>query len=212
MPFALDIPTSADQTIVMVSTNTHRKTCRRYDEPGHAHFLTFSCFRRQPFFRSRYAPGWFIQTLDEARQHCGFALWAWVIMPEHVHLLLQPAADCGISDALWRIKRPVTSQAVRYLREKDPAFLQARMLDLQPSGRYTHRFWHRGGGHDRNIWQLAELREKVDYIHANPVRRGLVDNPADWPWSSWRAWHEGTACPISIDRQSFPSTSPKGHA
>ncbi|HOI56125.1 MAG TPA: transposase [Phycisphaerae bacterium] len=188
----------------MSVTDNHHKACRRYDEPGHAHYLTFSCFRRQPFFRGRRSPGWFLDAVAQARQELRFDLWAWVIMPEHVHLLLRPAPESQISGILWRIKRRVTHEATRYLAAADPEFLERRLLDGQPNGRFTHRFWQRGGGYDRNLWRVGELREKVDYIHANPVRRGLVAHPRDWPWSSWRAWNEEANDPLPIDRESLP--------
>ena len=189
----------------MKARPAHRKRCRRYDEPGHAHYLTFSCFRRQPFFRGRRSPGWFLDAATVARQECGFALWAWVIMPEHIHLLLQPAPESRISDILWRIKRRVTHRALQHLTAADPSFIEERMMDRQPSGRTARRFWQRGGGYDRNIWTVSELREKIEYIHANPVRRGLVAHPREWQWSSWRAWDEGVDEPMVIDRESFPT-------
>ena len=79
------------------------------------------------------------------------------------------------------------------------------MLDPQPSGRNAYRFWQPGRGYDRNIWTAEELHEKIDYIHANPVRRGLVERPGDWAWSSWRAWELGVDQPIAIDRDSLPA-------
>jgi putative transposase len=65
---------------------SHRKTCRRYDQPGDAHYLTFSCFRRQPFLSGRVAPVWLIDSINAARAKCPFDLWAFVFMPQHVHL------------------------------------------------------------------------------------------------------------------------------
>lgn len=55
-----------------------------------------------------------------------------------------------------------------------------------PSG--EHRFWQRGGGYDRNLLMGNEFFEKINYIHHNPVRRGLAVQPTDWAWSSARWW------------------------
>ncbi|HUS46266.1 MAG TPA: hypothetical protein VM219_09630 [Phycisphaerae bacterium] len=63
------------------------------------------------------------------------------------------------------------------------------------------RFRQRGGGYDRNLRSAREIRRKIDYIHANPVRRGLVARPGDRPWSSWRAWRAGTDEPVPVDAQ-----------
>jgi putative transposase len=81
------------------------------------------------------------------------------------------------------------------------------MADAQPNGLVRYRFWQRGGGYDRNIWSLGEVLEKVRYIHENPLRRGLVDRPEQWPWSSWRAWECGVDEPLPIDRHSLPWVS-----
>ncbi|HUU09691.1 MAG TPA: hypothetical protein VM431_04040 [Phycisphaerae bacterium] len=184
-----------------------RRRRKRYDVPGHAHYLTFSCWRNQPLLARERPRAWLLESLDAARGVHRFDLWAWVIMPEHVHLLLLPADGVGVGAILRSVKQPVAKAAVSWVRQHRPQWLP-RMLDLQPSGRRAYRFWQPGGGYDRNLWTPQELREKIDYIHANPVRRGLVEHPRDWPWSSYRAWQEGTEEPLRIDRHSLPPLEP----
>jgi putative transposase len=98
----------------------------------------------------------------------------------------------------------VAKRAVQFVRRQAPAFL-GRMTDRQPNGKEAVRFWQRGGGYDRNLWEPRYVWEMIDYIHANPVRRGLCRRPEEWPWSSARAYvgcrHEGP----SLDRASLPS-------
>jgi len=60
------------------------------------------------------------------------------------------------------------------------------LRDEQPNGKVSYRFWQRGGGYDRNVWEPDTLRKMIEYIHDNPVRRGLVTRATDWPWSSAR--------------------------
>jgi hypothetical protein len=69
----------------------HRKTCRRFNDVGHAHFLTFSCYHRQPFLSRDRSRQWMLDAIARAREQYDFHLWAYVIMPEHVHLLIWPA-------------------------------------------------------------------------------------------------------------------------
>jgi len=162
------------------------KTCQRENVPGQAHALTFSCFQRRPFLCRDRSRRWFLDALSEARVKHNFELWAYVIMPEHAHLLIYPLErSYSISNILLDLKRPVARTALSYVREHAPAFLAA-MLDKQPNGRVAHRFWQRGGGYDRNLVNPNIVRATVDYVHANPVRRGLVNFPDDWPWSSSR--------------------------
>jgi putative transposase len=184
----------------------HRKRCKRYDIAGHAHYLTFSCFRRQPFLTRDRARQWLLDAVQAAKAKHPFDLWAFVIMPEHAHLLIFPHPSATISGILKSIKQPVSQRALRWVQLHAPAFL-ASMADGQPNGQISYRFWQRGGGYDRNIWSLPEVVEKVRYIHENPLRRGLVDRPEQWPWSSWHAWECGADEPLSIDKHSLPWVS-----
>ena len=113
----------------------------------------------------------------------GFHVWAYVIMPEHAHLLICPTPpDYDISDILNSIKQSVSKRALLHVRRAAPAFL-TRMEDRQPNGELYYRFWQRGGGYDRNIVEPATAIHEVEYMHANPVRRGLCKKAEDWLWS-----------------------------
>ena len=171
---------------------------RSFHEPGHAHELTFSCYRRFPFLKTDRTCQWLSESLEEARQvHC-FSLWAYVFMPDPVHLLIFPeeeAADMG--QILKAIKAPVARKAIAYLAETAPAWLP-RITKCR--GKKNERlFWQSGGGYDRNVIEPATLLSMIDYIHANPVRRQLVERPRDWKWSS-AAWYDDlTLVPIEVD-------------
>lgn len=167
-------------------TPPHRKRVQSYNLPGHAHELTFSCFRRLPLLSRDRTRQWFVEALESARQKRNLALWAYVIMPEHVHVIVWPK-DSRYEMRLIRtaLKVPVQRQALSYLRRCAPEFLE-KLRDEQPNGEVHYRFWQRGGGYDRNLTDPATLRTMIDYIHLNPVRRGLVRQPTDWPWSSAR--------------------------
>ena len=181
----------------------HRKTCKRWDHPWDAHAITFSCFHRQAFFSRPRACRWFLDALDHARAARPFDLWGFVIMPEHVHLLILPREGVTISSILSAFKQPVAKRALVWVRRYAPDFLEA-MADCRPNGRVIHRFWLRGGGYDRNLRSTSDVHEKLRYIHDNPVRRGLVRRAEDWPWSSFRAWQSGMDDLIRIDRETFP--------
>ena len=112
-------------------------------------------------------------------------LWARVMMPEHVHLLVHPRKEeYDISRFLKSVKQPVTNAALRFVREQTPDFLE-QMADRQPNGRVSHRFWQRGGGYDTNLWTPKYIWEKVDYILSESGAPGVgkVADP-EWKWSS----------------------------
>ncbi len=182
----------------------NRKQCRRYNDPGHAHALTFSCFHRQPFLARDRTCQWFIEAIQQAREKHVFDFWAYVIMPEHVHLVILPLEDnYSISSILASIKRSVSARAIAYVRNNTPAFL-SRMRDEQADGKCTYRFWQRGGGYDRNLWTPRYAWQTIDYVHKNPVRRGLCAAPRDWKWSSAATYKDETEGLVKIDFESLP--------
>jgi putative transposase len=167
----------------------HRKTRKAWNEPGHAHELTFSCFQRLPLLGNDRTRTLFIEALDRTRSRYRIELWAYVILPEHVHVLLWPTeADYSIAAILKSLKQPVARASLRHLRKQDSPWLSR--LGVRRGGRTEHRFWQEGGGYDRNIHDEGVAWTCVEYIHANPVRRGLVEQPTDWIWSSAR-WYAG---------------------
>lgn len=185
------------------------KTLERDDSPGIAHSLTFSCFKRRKLLTSDRAREWFIDALNCARVRHRFDLWAYVLMPEHVHVLVFPRdMRYSVGRFLASVKLPVARRAVAYVKEHAPHQLFL-MRDVQPYGSVSDRFWQRGGGYDRSITGAKTIRATIDYLHANPVRRGLVESPADWRWSS-AAYYAGEAdIPLVPDVGSIPALPPK---
>ena len=159
---------------------------RRFENTNDARFLTFSCYQRLPLFSHDAIKDAFVDHIDQTRARTRFALLAWVVMPEHVHLLIWPSLpEYPVSRVLWWLKRDFARLVIECWRETD-ATLLARIT--APDGK--PHFWQRGGGYDRNIFGGNELNEKLEYIHTNPVRRGLAKRPEDWVWSSAR-WYAG---------------------
>src|SRR5437773_12154705 len=137
----------------MSASNTvYRKRCRREDIAGHAHFLTFSCFQRHAFLSRDRSRMWLMDSIALALEKHHLDLWAYVIMPEHVHLILFPREETyDIGGVLSSIKQPVAKRAVNFVRREAPEFAP-HMEDRQPNGNCSLRFWQRGGGYDRNLY------------------------------------------------------------
>ena len=136
--------------------------------------------------------------MERTRRALAIALWACVIMPEHVHMLLLPRSETPMRRVLAGSKRPVSDHAKDYLVETGRQGWLERLTVRYPS-RTVFRFWQPGGGYDNNIWRERTLVQVVEYIHANPVRRGLVEHPQEWPWSSARFWAGEKDVPIAMD-------------
>ena len=133
----------------------------RYQSSGDFHFLTFSCYHRKPYLDSAAARARFERCLERTRILYDFVVMAYVVMPEHVHLLVtEPACDT-LARAMQSLKISVSR-----LSSERP-FWQARYYDF-------------------NVMTDRKRIEKLRYIHRNPVKRGLVEKPEEWAWSSFR--------------------------
>ncbi|MDA7979966.1 MAG: transposase [Pirellulales bacterium] len=162
---------------------------RGFDDPGHAHEFTFSCYHRFPFLAKNRTCIWLAESLHAARIECDFQLWAYVFMPDHVHLIVCPRTPkYDGSRFLRRVKEPVARKAIAYLKQYAPHWLPR--IRAQRGARIEHHFWQPGRGYDRNVIQSQTLLAMIDYLHLNPVRKRLVDAAKDWPWSS-AGWFAG---------------------
>jgi putative transposase len=187
----------------MLNGERYTKRCQRWNWAGHAHELTFTCYRGRPFLAKERTCLWLVDSINHARCRHEFDLWAYVFMPNHVHLILHPRRDhYSISTILQAIKQPVARMAIQYLKTDNPQGLR-----LLATGQQTrpYEFWQKGGGYDRNITDVETLIKAVQYVHNNPVRKGLAQTPDEWHYSSASAWDCAGPGPICIDRDSFPA-------
>jgi putative transposase len=182
-----------------ILSDQRRKSVHHFDLPGDAHFLTFSCFHRLPLLSKDRTRKWLGESIGEARVRHHFELWAWVIMPEHVHLLINPRnREYRIASILSAIKRPVAEKAIAFLAVRRSPFLDR--LTVRTRTRVYRRFWQAGPGQDHNIYDPVTAHRVVEYIHNNPYVRGLVTHAEDWRWSSARDWGGESDVPLSVDR------------
>jgi putative transposase len=148
---------------------------------GHLHFLTFSCYRRLPLLNTARARDLFLDVLEKIRERHRFLVVGYVVMPEHVHLLISEPAKGTLSMVLQALKQRVS----RDLRKTE-------------CDGNLQRFWQ-PRFYDFNVHSARKRTEKLDYMHANPVKRGLVKNPAAWVWSSWSFYATGEMGLVRID-------------
>jgi putative transposase len=183
----------------------YRKRRRRFDEDRSPRELTFSCYRRLRLLDRDRTRRWFVEALEVARREWPIDIWAYVIMPEHVHLLVSPrekGVDIGAFQG--RVKSVVAKTAIHWLEENAPQWLSR--ITVREGAILRRRFWQPGGGYDRNIVEWDTLANAIEYIHPNPVRRRLVKQTVDWEWSSAR-WYAGLR-PVPID---MDATLPMGY-
>ena len=171
------------------------RNLKRYNGRGDLHFVTFSCYRRLPLLRTIRARNLFVRALGAIHERYKFLLVGYVVMPDHVHLLISEPPKSTPSVMLKALKQRVS----RDLRKKkhEAADVQLR-LPFMIDATGLPRFWQ-PRFYDFNVYSSRKVREKLDYMHANPVKRGLVKNPGAWMWSSFLFYERGEAGLVRID-------------
>ncbi|MFP5205097.1 MAG: REP-associated tyrosine transposase [Acidobacteriota bacterium] len=149
----------------------------RYQHCGCFHFVTFSSYRRQPLLDTPPAYGFFERELEAVRVRYGVVVAGYVLMPEHVHLLLGEPRRSSLAVALQVLKQQTSRK-------------------LKTDG--AVRFWQRRYD-DFNVWSEEKRVKKLRYMHRNPVKRGLVERPEQWPWSSFRHYATGHRGTVEIE-------------
>ena len=163
------------------------KGLKRYFGRGDLHFLTFSCYQRLPLLGTARARNLFVQALRKIRERYRFLLVGYVVMPNHVHLLISESAKATPSMVLKVLKQRVS----RDVRKQGRRIASGQLrLPFRKGDGSLPRFWQ-PRFYDFNVWSKRKLSEKLDYMHANPVTRKLVNHPKDWPWSSWSFYAKG---------------------
>jgi putative transposase len=151
----------------------------RYQHSGGFHFITFSCDGRHPLLARPKAYETFERELETVRQRYQFVIAGYVLMPEHVHLLVGEPVKASLAVVVQVLKQQ-TSRKLKQLGEI--------------------RFWQRRY-YDFNVHNELKRVEKLRYMHRNPVKRGLVEEPEDWPWSSFRHYATGEIGTVEIESQ-----------
>jgi putative transposase len=149
---------------------------RRYQKTRQLHFVTFSCFHRLPLLKTADARDLFESALERIRHRYEFVVRGYVVMPEHVHLLVSEPSGEQLAGAIKAVKLSVA------LRRGERPFWQARYYDF-------------------NVWTADKETEKLGYMHRNPVARRLTAKPEDWKWSSAKHYLTGQDGAVKIESQ-----------
>ena len=162
---------------------------RLFDNEDHVHFVTFSCYKRRRLLDHDRWKRIVLGVLDDQLRKQSGTCAGFVIMPEHVHAVLWFPANDQLSHFMkqWQQRSSVTIK--RLIRETLTALAKNVPAD--------DPVWQRRY-YDFNIFTEAKLDEKLEYMHMNPVRAGLVEKAIDWPWSSARFYLLGRPVGVPV--------------
>lgn len=173
----------------------------RFHIKGHAYYITTVVQDRLPILtRPTYIIS-LIDSLNFYRYKLEFKLFGYVIMPDHLHLLIWPYGDASVSDIMRDYKKFTSVRLIRQARvEQNELWLKKFEEFGEKKGRSQHKVWQ-DSYWDKNVYSPHFLRQKLNYIHRNPVRADLVKNPEDYPYSSYRNYVNGDDTLIEVDRE-----------
>jgi putative transposase len=158
----------------------------------HLHFITCSCYRRLPFLSAARSRDRFLSILEQTRERYRFVVVGYVVMPEHVHLLITEP-ELGSPSTVMQVLKQRTAHALLPKRRRpDPR--QRELFGEEP----RRAFWQ-ARFYDFNVWTTKKRVEKLRYMHRNPVKRGLVESPEQWRWSSYRFYLLEEVGPVHVN-------------
>jgi putative transposase len=163
---------------------------RHIDNTGTARFITFTCYKKHRYLSGPASRMAFLDELARLRAEHAVRILGYVLMPEHVHLVLDPREDTRLGVLIGRMKARSARVILSQLQEKG-----GRVLERSKG---KPAVWQRRC-YDHNCRTPDIVVEKIKYCHNNPVKRGLVSEPGDWPWSSYRWYHGRREGEFEID-------------
>ncbi len=189
---------------------------KRFHHSGQSHFVTFCCYHRRPLLTADEARRIFESALERVRRSFRLQVYGYVVMPEHVHLLIsEPQRGRSSGTVPLKPKDGLNGPPVclnglpclngpPVLSEPQRGTLADALKSLKQGvsrrliGGAEH-FWQKRY-YDLNIRDYPQFVEKLRYIHRNPVKGGLCERPEDWEWSSFR--HYATGCEGRVEIES----------
>lgn len=157
----------------------------RYYGAVYLHFITTSCYQRRALPGKKQNRDLFLEVLEQVRRRYRFVVIGYVVMPEHVHLLLGEPERRNPSVVMQALKQGFARRLLRKMRRRD-----SRQGDLWDAALEVGHIWQRRF-YDFVVFTEHKRAEKLSYMHQNPVKRGLALEPQQWAWSSFRHYEYG---------------------
>ena len=171
------------------------KNIPKFNDSSYAHFVTTKTYGSRPYFENEECSRILLEELRFYKEKYDFILIGYVIMPDHLHLLLwwdiEEKPGLSVSKIMQGIKGATARRIIDLMQDKglERMLQSTHRNDVSISRRRNvkYRLWQ-PGFYDFNVYSDEKLLEKLNYIHSNPVRAGLVLSPRDYKWSSYKEY------------------------
>jgi putative transposase len=166
----------------------------RYYGNRHLHFITSSCYHQRPLLGTIARRNLFLEILEQVRLRYSFVVVGYVVMPEHIHLLISEP-DLGTPSTVMQVlKQRFARRVLSGWRKRERQGQSCLWQEALDAGHIWQRRFY-----DFIVRTELKKREKLRYMHRNPVRRGLVLEPEQWAWSSFRCYALGERGPVLVN-------------
>ncbi len=167
-----------------------------FDIEGHAHFITFSCYHHLPMLGRDKCKRIVLGHLNMLSRTHQVGVVGYVVMPDHVHALVRPIATGLLSTFIQQWKRMTSDAILEFLKLGTPQDTTPFADRVRDSAGKIHVWQKRY--YPFNVFTIEKAVEKLEYMHNNPVKAGLVNDPCDWPWSTASHFLKGKPCPVDL--------------
>jgi REP-associated tyrosine transposase len=160
---------------------------KHYDHDGRARFVTFCTHKRIPILTNNRFRKIILDSIQYICKTHQLSLLGYVIMPEHVHLVIIPPEKIKLGPMIGEIKRISSIKIHDIMIETNSKFKDTMITKRDNIMKFTlwqRRCYDHNCRNDKSVWEM------VNYCHNNPVKRGLVSRPEDWRWSSFKDYHD----------------------
>ena len=156
----------------------------KFTENQTPYFLTATTVNWLPLFGQPEIAQIVMNSLQFLQEQNRITLYAWVMLETHLHLI---ASAKNLSKEIGNFRSYTARQVIDRLKAQHQLRIlkQLKFYKLKHKTNRTYQLWQEGS-HPQLIQNEAMMRQKIEYIHYNPVKRGYVDEPADWRYSSAR--------------------------
>jgi REP element-mobilizing transposase RayT len=167
-------------------------------EPHAPHFITSTVVEWLPVFTSAACCDILVRSFEHCRAHKALRIHAWVILDNHFHAIV---AGPELADTLRDLKRFTARVLLDQLRAERRDWLLNQLAHFRAAhrkGATEHQVWQEGV-HPQAILNDAMMLQKLEYLHNNPVKRGMVASPEHWRYSSAHEWLPGASAVMKCD-------------
>ncbi len=167
----------------------------KFDNPTGVYFISFATVGWTDVFTRTAYKDIFVESLRHCQQHKGLELYAWCLMTNHVHLVAKANGTARMSDILRDLKKFTSKQIVRAIEENPHESRREWLLNMfHNAGQFNsnntdYQFW-RQDNHPTELYTSHVMKQKIDYVHENPVKEGFVEHPHEYLYSSARNYAE----------------------